>query len=537
MTPSIAYRPLTDESELDWVHVQHDQVDLLSFTSTDLLIPLKWEIDGFFQKYVSQFCPRYSVDAVIALIEQGLKLLMALRNNTAEEIPYQQRREWIAPLVWAFMFTAYKRNEAFNQGMFVFDDPDYRLVNFFSVVATSRPSSHFKKRREDSWGIDVDQNYVTGLPSGHQTAHFGRLKEDSNGQKRSFLKPENWGMESWWQWLGHATDFVWTRVHNPDDEYKRKEHCSKEVTEYFKQLYSNLTHHSDLPPDIKTFGISGMVRFLMHFLETNPQDEKIHLIPPFLEWLDANYPDIPNLNRVGDEVILSESILFEELLIASSTEYTKFRAFLQLKTAKEPDEIISALSALLEFKEDFDWMPQPTIIPDNIAVYDKKGDKKREAIFYQVKMDLQRSCNENEIFTYNGKPFGGSVEDLFSELTQWISDENHALNALALMSQGVKEAMTTHMIQVMCSPIPGLVVTAYCGSAQVAAQVDVSISPDRVFIEIWQTYALRSSDVEKKTFREEPYAFLKGWTQIYLPTDPKHLQKTTAYIKWAINNL
>jgi hypothetical protein len=449
----------------------------------------------------------------------------------------------MAPLVWTLMFNAYKQNQAFEQGMFVFDDPNYKLVNFFSVVATSRPSSHFHKRREDSWGIDVAQNHLTGLPGNHQTAHFGRLKEDRNQQKRSFLKPENWGMETWWQWLRHAMDYMWTRVHNPQDEFKRKEHCPLKIIDHFTTLYESLTHHSELPSDIDTFGISGMVRFLMHYLETNPQNEQLYLIPPFLKWLDENYPDIPNLNRKGDEVILCESVLFDELMIASSSEcdYKKFQAFLQLKTATQPEEILAALSSLLNFKKDTDWMPQPTMIPDNIAVYDKKTSQKKEAVFHQLNLDLIRSNNESESFLLNGSPFVGTAEDLFYQLKIYIKDENHALNAMILMSQGVKEAMTSHMMKVMCSPIPGLHITPYfeplATDKQKVAQVEVVIHPDYILIEIWQTYVLRASDCEKTTFRDDPYATLKGWTQVKFSKNPNHLKDTSAYTKWGIEKI
>ena len=529
----------------DWVYVQHpqDRVDLLGFTLSEITPVTLEEIQDFFEEYVSRFCPHYTIDAVISLIDQGQTLLIAIKNNTAENIPYEQRRQWMSPLVWAFMFNAYKKKQTFEQGMFVFDDPDYRIVNFFKVVATKRPSSHFSKRREDSWGIDIEQNYKTGLPSGHQTAHFGRLKKDQKGQARSFLKPENWGMETWWQWLGHATDFVWTRVHNPTDEYKRKEHCPKTITNHFKLLYAELTHNSELPSDIETFGISGMVRFLMHYLETNPQNEQLYLIPAFIELLDRNYEDIGNLDRMGHEVILDQSLLFDELLISSSNscDYKKFRAFLKLKTAKQPEEIINALKTLLECKQSVDWMPHPTLIPDNIAVYDTKGETKREAIFYQVNIDLERTNNEYESFLIDQRPFRGNAQDLFNELRIYIGDENHTLNAMTLMTQGVKEAMTHHMRTIMCSPIPDLDVTAYSGSpldpSREIAKVNITISIPHIQIEIWQKYALRTTSCEKSTFREEPYAILKGWTTIYFPIDSHRLLEAFSYTKWAIDSI
>lgn len=531
------------EPDNDWVYVQKDQVDLLSSASIEMKVITEEEIECFFQNYVTLFCPKYTKQAVASLVRQGQNLLIALRNNSAETLPHQQRRQLISPLVWILMFTAHKQNLAFEQGMFVFDDPDYRLVNFFSVVATSRPSSHFHKRREDSWGIDVEQNYLTGLPGNHQTAHFGRLKENQNRQKRSFLKPENWGMETWWQWLRHFMDYMWTRVHNPQDELKRKEHCPQNIINYFTTLYVKLTHHSEIPLDIDTFGISGMVRFLMHYLETNPENEQLYLIPPFLKWLDENYPDISELDRKGDEVILCESILFDEPMITSASDcnYKKFQAFLQLKTAACPEEIIAALKALSTFKLDKDWMPQPTMIPDHIAVYDKKGDKKKEAVLLQVNCDLTRSNNENESFLLNGVSFKKTAEDLFFELKKHIEDDNHALNALILMSQGTKKAITSHMMKVMCSPIPGLHITPYCESLvsekRQIAQVEVFIHRDYISIEIWQIYVLRASEYEKITFRDDPYAILKGWTQIKLPTNPHLLKDTHAYTKWAIEKV
>lgn len=499
------------------------------------------ELDSFHAEYVLEFCKKegqnpYNREQVGSLIRTGEALLKIVDRGKEAEIPLIDRKSLMAGFVWMLMFRAHQTGQSFEQGMFVFDDPDHRIVRFFSeegAGSSVRPSSHFKQRREDSWGMDIVQDYTTGLPAHHQTAHFGRLKPSAEGISLSFLKPENWGLQTWDQWVGHALDFFVTRLHNPESSGQRKEHLPEKVKSDFQKIFASVEIKIDdsIVKDLNTYGLSGMIRFLIGCIEKlDLTSDQLLSIKKFFKELDEKYDDLHAQLRTGDEAIVS---LFRKEVIhleGQEDDYRKFKICLELKTAETAAAIEKALRDLAEWNSEGNWIQVPHLIQENIDSYEN-----REALLKQLGQDLPRVNGASELFLVKGRAFW-SPDLLLEEVKKYAKDEAHAFKLLTFMTQSVKSDYIRYVTHLMKNPIAGLTVIHQPTPSE-PTKTNITLDETKMVIDIKTRNVLQASDLTHPIFQQEPYAIIWGDTHIILPMDAKRMdQDSLAKIRLVVES-
>ena len=290
---------------------------------------------GCLQAYVQQFSPGYE-RVYQDLAAQG-KALVELFKTYPKEHPKspesvyspQTRRALGAGFVWHNMSRSQtEQGKGFGEGMFVFEDPDYRIHDFFAATATPRASTHFKGVRLTSYGMDIVQDHRTGLPGGHQTMHFGKRLTLDPKKQYTFMKPESWGTESLGQIAGHGGSYLLSLATHllgyTTQVGQYKEHTPKSIRNAFLKLIQTIAPEERKPkiiqwgltgamdylrsfvrketPAILDWGVAGMVYFLRDFMKANPKTPHKNEIGEFVEVYLKNYTEMTI--RQGEEVII-----------------------------------------------------------------------------------------------------------------------------------------------------------------------------------------------------------------------------------------
>jgi hypothetical protein len=266
---------------------------------------------GNFLDYVAQFCPGYE-NTFDDLVKKGSLLNDQFRRTKPSDagspentIPKDQRRALASSFVWYLMSVAQiEQGKGFGEGMFVFEDSDYRIHDFFAAVATARASSHYKGVRQTSYGLDIVQDNQSGLPAGHQTVHFGKLTTPDANRQYTFLKPESWGTESLWQMIGHGISYLLTRpahlLGSASHQGEFKEHFPAELKREFLALLKAI----GAPPEKDAnWTVARTATTLTTFLTANPLTTHKKAIWEFLNSNIRYYES--TLIRNGEEVILT----------------------------------------------------------------------------------------------------------------------------------------------------------------------------------------------------------------------------------------
>jgi len=161
-----------------------------------------------------------------------------LQGNIEED---DLKRILMIPVSWLFIQKAFKSNQGYEKGMIKFEDPGHKIVNFFKPICIERPSTHFKKERESSLGVNIPK----GLPYIFKHVHLGALRESENhqGLKKtfSFCKLEEFGWGGCSETAKHCLDCVRMlagkvlgEADGPND--RKEKRVPKAVKAAFKEL-------------------------------------------------------------------------------------------------------------------------------------------------------------------------------------------------------------------------------------------------------------------------------------------------------------
>jgi len=280
--------------------------------------------DLFF-KYCTAHGVPYNYQAAWEDANEGVGLFQKIRKGEAIE----STPENIRKICWGMMAHAISKQNGFENGTFVVDDPGFRLFKAFTNCPGiyGRASSHFKTR-----AIPIPDGLLKGwkhfglnirnLPPNMGTVVIGKI-QTKDGRERVYIKCEPWGanpslntVENVMHFVGHSLDFVISQYRKargtnqaPGD---RKEHMHPED----KNKIQKLIHpFRDIipgpPPNLKEWGFAEAVPYLREILQLSPdlrlEREKVS-VRQYLSELDERYgPGI--LHRKGNEVQITDSMM------------------------------------------------------------------------------------------------------------------------------------------------------------------------------------------------------------------------------------
>ncbi|MFT4554189.1 MAG: hypothetical protein ACI9S8_002835 [Chlamydiales bacterium] len=287
-----------------------------------------------FISYVEEHCPQISKEEACKLTVKGKHILKALLDRAKVDLETNPS-ESVAAIVWALMYDAVKSGKGFEEGTWdVPDTGDFDLFNFLRSQegAHSRLSSHYKGRvtEEGHFGLDLYKRDAEGnfigylLPASKQTIVFAKIRSQ-DGENRFYLKPENFGVQTWSHWLAHAYEYIATRpAHFWGDtkgEGFRKEHLPREIKAKFQEIFSQLKEAvpsdcgEDVQANLPVFGIGFIYRFLQSASSNAEIQEKspdLHFaICAFMQELLDKYEDSVE-GRMGEEVFCTSHWLGDQ---------------------------------------------------------------------------------------------------------------------------------------------------------------------------------------------------------------------------------
>lgn len=243
----------------------------------------------------------------IARGEQFVKGLAEETLENTENLPNRlYKKHCMVDFVWYLRDLARQQQGIeFEEGVFVFPDPGYRIHDFFADIAYERWSTHFQQSRASCLGIDIAKTEELSLPEGHRTCHFGKLKMVAGNRDCMFLKTENYGLGTFDQAVWHSFDWLLTRGYHligqasgPND---RKEHLPADVMNEFTKFATTFDlNNSENLALVRAHGIAGINEILNNYLEKHPENQEAR---EFINQLAKEYGHLPL--RKGNEVILT----------------------------------------------------------------------------------------------------------------------------------------------------------------------------------------------------------------------------------------
>lgn len=235
--------------------------------------------------YIDLNCPNIEKEEVQGFLKKYEILIKHFENRTENLISETEKKDFFISFVWGNMANAVENNQGFVQGTFVFEDPDYRITNFFRSIAYRRISSHFKGRRIPlnerlSWlfsgyGVDAET-----LPAGHKTALFASVNA-LNNKHYSFLKIEEhpFNITKPIDCIKHSWRYIATRprvwglpfFRSEEEQEYREEDPPIEYMIEFKNLLKEAPIDSQKTQKtlekVHVYGISGIWEATQHLLK------------------------------------------------------------------------------------------------------------------------------------------------------------------------------------------------------------------------------------------------------------------------------
>lgn len=241
-----------------------------------------------------------------------------LKNNKEKNV--LSIDENVKNLIWFLFAMAIAKNQGFEEGTFVIEDPEFKIYDYLKDISLSRHSSHFKEHAKTQMGIDV-----LGLPAEKQTLLFGIANKD---KQLIFIKPENYGVYTWWDTIMHGVEFghaqgrKWlpATFGSDDQENWRKERVPKDAISKYKSLRQELLTANLIQPALepKDININTIYIELKNWLAQNESEglvasvseqnkSIIDKVQAFKKELEDKYDNLDI--RYGREVILLQKSL------------------------------------------------------------------------------------------------------------------------------------------------------------------------------------------------------------------------------------
>lgn len=258
-------------------------------------------------------------------------------------------KEEAVALVWYLMKRACDKGLGFDEGTFAIKDPGHRIYNYFlsanpranrpsnaqaaflpdQTDVFLRPSSHYTKQKKGLGDIGIDTGDRFTLPANKRTVLMGAIEiGDASPAKSStvkkteeltFIKPENFGIQSWKDWIGHSFEFLHSQAgkaglveDSAKHELWHKEHLPKKIDQFLNKEFGQ---------KFKNLGIANLAELKIQcevLLRKYKQPEekftakKVEDLKAILDWIaQQSHPSC----RLGNEVIFD----FEELCSPSKS--------------------------------------------------------------------------------------------------------------------------------------------------------------------------------------------------------------------------
>ncbi|MBA3724851.1 MAG: hypothetical protein H0W89_08325, partial [Candidatus Levybacteria bacterium] len=226
--------------------------------------------------------------------------------------------------LWALMAIAKEKGEEFEEGSFICKDENGickdengickdetgNLTTFLIALASTRPSSHLKGvASAQHYGIDVVPTEHYFLPEHKRHVLLASIYTPELG-RRIFIKPENFGVSTSFDALGHAVEYIQSlgRKMNPslfgsdDAENYRKERVPQDLLKEFKDILNDLDEDVTPYNDAKKFGVSAMYKFTKERIGTNHLS---HSVTDKMKQFQIKLEGMGNPEvRIGREVII-----------------------------------------------------------------------------------------------------------------------------------------------------------------------------------------------------------------------------------------
>jgi hypothetical protein len=272
--------------------------------------PEKKNFQESFERYVEKTKKHSKVgyEEACTLVHEGEAFLRRLKGGELTFCSRAEKRKYIIPFTWWLMARATDKGQGFLQGMFVFEDPNHTIASFFSSAAYKRSSSHYHGRIiGGNLGIDAPSQ----LPYGFRTVLFGKLQVRENDGEWTFLKPENYGLESFPELLCHGTDYVFDRIFRLFGHQQGKHDKKEDMLPSFLANKKSMKHSGFVlnKQKISQWGISGLFQAIEPYVDS---PEKVTQLPlqqrqSILQFAQNAYSSSDWLHiRYGNEVVISE---------------------------------------------------------------------------------------------------------------------------------------------------------------------------------------------------------------------------------------
>lgn len=207
-------------------------------------------------------------DRAQSLINEGKEILNRVLNGEdleafiAEIKNSNQGMHQASVIHWFLMSIAKQKGQDFDEGSFICKDPDGKLTQFLTAIATPRVSSHLKGVADaQHYGIDMHIEYEQYNHKRHLLV--AAIDQDQLGGKRVFIKPENYGVTTWFDLYGHSIEYIESlerKIKGGDDaDNFRKERVPQDLLKEFSKIIGK---QPGIIAEAKKFGVSAMHGFV-----------------------------------------------------------------------------------------------------------------------------------------------------------------------------------------------------------------------------------------------------------------------------------
>ena len=255
--------------------------------------------------YLGNCCPYMSFEQAAGWVEEGRGTLLALRENLLNGYEPQNNEQnyytkKVTGLIWFLMAKAISKNQGFEEGTFIIEDPQKTIYEFLNkAFAYHRRSSHLPHQSDSNHqGLDFSPKQ---LPA--SKTHVLFFPFSLNDQQFIFIKPENHGLQKIDDAIWHAWELILaqSRKFSPwgsDEQHGwRKERIPASEADQFNALVQNLPGGKEAVlkagKSSRGEGIHVMWKFLSSI--ENPSEE----LQKFKAQLETDYDHLNT--RIGCE--------------------------------------------------------------------------------------------------------------------------------------------------------------------------------------------------------------------------------------------
>lgn len=222
-----------------------------------------------FEAYLDNYCPGVRLVDAKEKCERGSALLHQVLDGKKLRAPSPQD---VSDIIWTLMRLSIQKGQGFEEGAFIILDPECRIYNYLmqmpeGAARYKRDSSHTVGKQSDDVykkyffkdtavqnGIDLDD-----LPADKFTVVFDVLNKGKYANQNAiFIKPENHGTATAWDWMMHAIEFAVSLknklVAGADEKPgMRKEHIPAAEKKLFQSITNSLNKTGILDLDVQAF--------------------------------------------------------------------------------------------------------------------------------------------------------------------------------------------------------------------------------------------------------------------------------------------